>query len=339
MAKVLVCLIGKRTTHNVQFIKYFKNEYDRLIFLTSTKWERSSYGPSSWIMDALRLNDKDVEKIIISRTNIHKMKSVLDNYSFSPDDTYYLNITGGNKLMSIFAANYFKRFNAKNFFLPENRGYLIEFGAENITIPLKNDLTLREYVRSHGLKIFESEREVRSFAESKRLMEQYIKFDGNINKVPDVKYATRYTRREDKEYYSGGWFEEYTYWLLKNNLKLPDSQIAMKVKIENQFTNNEYDVVFVKNDKIFVVECKAYFGKGNLKAKVEHDLYKLAALDDEFGMRSKGLYFTTFDIQGRAAHDNEVLLKRAKDLGVYIFQMKDFYHDIFVKKIKSWFKK
>ncbi len=338
MAKVLVCLIGKRTTHNVQFIKHFRGQYDRLLFLTSAKWERSTYGPSRWIVDSLDLDESKIEKIIISRNNIRKQTEVLDARNLSGEDTYYVNISGGNKLMSIFTANYFKKFNAKIFFLPDNKRYMVQLGNENEIIPLREELTLQEYVRSHGLKIFESEREMRSFVESKRLMEQYIKFDGNINRVPDVKYANRYSRNEDKEYYSGGWFEEYTYGVLKKHLELPDSQIAMKVKIENQYTNNEYDVMFVKHDRIYVVECKAYFGKGNLKAKIEHDLYKLAALDDEFGLQSKGLYFTTFDIAGRAEHDNKVLMKRAKDLGIVVFQMRDLIADRFVGVVKSWFR-
>ena len=44
----------------------------------------------------------------------------------------------------------------------------------------------------------------------------------------------------DRIFYSGGWFEEYIYHKIKNELKLTNNQIAMKVKIANRNTKNEY---------------------------------------------------------------------------------------------------
>ena len=130
MAKVLVCLIGKRTTHNVQFIKYHKGNYDKLIFLTSAKWEHSNYGPSQWIIDALNLDISKIEKIIVSRTDIQKIREVLEERKLPQEDSYVVNVTGGNKLLSIFAANYFKKFDSKLYFLPDNRGYMVQLGRK-----------------------------------------------------------------------------------------------------------------------------------------------------------------------------------------------------------------
>ncbi len=338
MNRILICLIGKRTTHNVQFIKYFDGHFDQLIFLTTSQMEQSNYCPSNWIMDSLGLEQEDVEKILISAYDIKLMEEVLTNHKLDKEASYYVNITGGNKLMSLFAFQFFQDFNAKQFFFPENQDYFLELGKEKIKIPLMDEMTLKEYVRAHGLKIFESERKIHSMAESKRIMRLYIQKGGNMNKMPSIKFAQRNKRNEDKVFYSGGWYEEYIYGVIKRELNIPPSQIAMKVKIEGQYSTNEYDVVFVKDDKIYVVECKAYFGKGNLKNKLEQDLYKLAALDDEFGMRSRSLYFTTFDIAGRDAHVNKIIAKRAKDLGVKIFQMNDMIEEKFIQEMKTWFK-
>ena len=337
MNRVLICLIGKRTTHNVQFIKYFDGFYDQLVFLTTPQMERTDFNPSGWILNSLNIPEEEVKKVFISAYDIRETEAALKAENFSKEPTYYINITGGNKLMTLYTYSFFQNYNAKMFFFPDNQKHFIELGEENNIIPLTEELSLREYVKAHGLEIFESARRGRPFEESKRLMQKYIAKNGNINRIPEVKFASRNLNTEDKVFYSGGWYEEYIYYSLKRGLNIPDNQIAMKIKIRGRHSTNEYDIIFVKNDKIYVVECKAYFGKGNLKNKIENDLYKLAALEDEFGMRARALYFTTFDIAGRDPHVNEVIKKRAKELKIKLFQMEDMINEKFIKEIKSWF--
>lgn len=83
--------------------------------------------------------------------------------------------------------------------------------------------------------------------------------------------------KEEVKYLTGGWFEEYVYFKLKTELELDDDSILTGVKLtkgdiksnESLFksylgddievkmdTMNEFDVMFVKNNILYIVECK-----------------------------------------------------------------------------------
>ena len=62
--------------------------------------------------------------------------------------------------------------------------------------------------------------------------------------------------RSELEYLTGGWFEEYVYYLVKKYIKPQDIALGMKISRLGVRHNNELDVVFTKGNKLFVIECK-----------------------------------------------------------------------------------
>ena len=95
---------------------------------------------------------------------------------------------------------------------------------------------------------------------------------------------------EEIDYLTGGWFEEYVYFLL---LRLVDpQQIAIGVRISRPGSqhNNELDVVFIKANTLFVVECKTGVATDHLFNEI---VYKACALKEAFlGMASHPYIFT-----------------------------------------------
>lgn len=69
--------------------------------------------------------------------------------------------------------------------------------------------------------------------------------------------------KNEVDFLSGGWFEEWTYYSIKENLGLSDCDIVtnVKVKTENNQPTKELDVVFTKNNKLYIVECKSSFDR------------------------------------------------------------------------------
>lgn len=63
--------------------------------------------------------------------------------------------------------------------------------------------------------------------------------------------------KEELEYLTGGWFEEYVYYQVIENLKPNEALIGPHIGREGLSLNNELDVVCIKNNKLFVVECKS----------------------------------------------------------------------------------
>lgn len=81
------------------------------------------------------------------------------------------------------------------------------------------------------------------------------------------------------DYLTGGWFEEYVFYLLLR-LVAPQ-QIAIGVRIARPGTqhNNELDVVFIKANTLFVVECKTGVASDHMFNEI---VYKASALKESF---------------------------------------------------------
>jgi hypothetical protein len=90
--------------------------------------------------------------------------------------------------------------------------------------------------------------------------------DGSGPVIPDLSrflYEIRFVPRQsgfinkmELEYLTGGWFEEYVYYLVKKYVKPQDIAIGVKISRTGIKHDNELDVVFTKGNKLFVIECK-----------------------------------------------------------------------------------
>lgn len=80
------------------------------------------------------------------------------------------------------------------------------------------------------------------------------------------------------DYLTGGWFEEYVYYLIKTVIQ-PD-EIAIGVHIDGCTEikhNNELDVCFIKNNQFFVIECKSGISSESMFNEI---VYKVSALKE-----------------------------------------------------------
>lgn len=96
---------------------------------------------------------------------------------------------------------------------------------------------------------------------------------------------------DELDYLTGGWFEEYVYHILSRHVK--PQQIAIGVRIArpgNHLHNNELDVVFIKANTLFVVECKTGVATDHLFNEI---VYKACALKETFlGLSCRSYIFT-----------------------------------------------
>ena len=84
--------------------------------------------------------------------------------------------------------------------------------------------------------------------------------------------------KREVEYLTGGWFEEYVYFLIKKRVKPQDIALGVRIWRDNvkQKHDNELDVVFTKGNKLFVIECKT-----GVQTKQFNDVvYKLCAISE-----------------------------------------------------------
>jgi hypothetical protein len=101
--------------------------------------------------------------------------------------------------------------------------------------------------------------------------------------------------KHEVRYLTGDWFEDYVYHLIKNHYPLPDGAIALGLQIgaieESENADNELDVVFVYNNKIYLIECKTSMSNGELNI-MNDTMYKSAALQKQFGLLVSTYLFT-----------------------------------------------
>lgn len=327
--KILVSLVSEQTIANVQMIKEFEQEMDMFLFITTRQMEDPDQNRTDWIIDAIQPNKNKIQRLVVSSNQLAKIEEQLKEFGFNEQDIYYVNLTGGNKLMVITAMNFFLEFkNASLFYVSVGSNSYIKIypKKERFVRSFKNNITLFEHLTSYGLKISSREKLVYPPEKAVDLFNKLL-----TNKtIPEIENAHEFKSSKDRRYYSGAWFEEYIYSLIKKHFNLNNSEIGLGVKLKNRNTENEFDVLFVKDNKIYVVECKAYFGHKKIKQKIEKDLYKLSALDDDFGLQAKSVYITTLDIQKNSEKENKTLIKRAKDLNVLFFQYADLFNNQFL---------
>lgn len=92
-------------------------------------------------------------------------------------------------------------------------------------------------------------------------------------------------------YITGGWLEEFCYnEVLKYKGKGLDD-VALGIIPQNAHgRNNEFDVMFTKDNALYTVECKSLDQKDDVKTEA---LYKIAALQRDFGLRIESFFVST----------------------------------------------
>lgn len=103
-------------------------------------------------------------------------------------------------------------------------------------------------------------------------------------------------------YFIGGWLEQWSARMIREQLALPDSALGLGVKIrprrldQEGFGRNEFDVMFIYRNTLHILECKTSLGStyrsSELPPFFDQALYRLAALRREFGMNVRTALLT-----------------------------------------------
>lgn len=83
--------------------------------------------------------------------------------------------------------------------------------------------------------------------------------------------------KADIDYLTGGWFEEYVYYLVKQMLEPQEIAINLTIHCENVKRQNELDVLFMKGNKLYVIECKTGVENNSMFNQI---VYKACALKE-----------------------------------------------------------
>lgn len=304
-----------------------KADFDQYYFITTQKME--SLSKSDSIIDACALPKNKTTKIMVVEDSLKDLFNKLSTIKISEDDDCFINLTGGTKLMTLCVHKYFfenYKDNSNFFYMPIGKNSIVKVHpfdpSKKYIFPIEYRLDLKRYLNAVGLKIddnskfsstvanfqtankifnlhlhngldYEAVSSLRKMTAACNDQSQKIDISGNNKIVNLVKltetFNTAKLTRQQADYITGCWFEEYVYYLIKTHLHLNDNSIATSLII----ANNEFDVMFILNNSLFVIECKT--GLKNLftgKSIINETVYKSAALNKKFGLQAKSYIFT-----------------------------------------------
>ena len=114
--------------------------------------------------------------------------------------------------------------------------------------------------------------------------------------------------QRELEYLTGGWFEEYVYYLVKKYIKPQDIAIGVVISRQGVKHNNELDVVFTKGNKLFVIECKTGVQTERLFNEI---VYKVCAISEALlGVSCNSYIFSLMK------DDSDALKRVAENMGI-----------------------
>lgn len=291
----IVSILSDQLIPNVLFIHKMSKPGDYHVFLTTDEMEGRH--KSVILAGALGLSDGQFKVLCIDPHNpsliIEKLKSAS---WLHPGQSYIVNITGGTKMMSQMVAAFFNSFpDAQVCYWPGSNDPIYQLFPTMATIPKEGapELSLYEYLSSYGYSFSASTTLSQPTDRSEKLFQQVVHKHGAefVHEIVAAK-SQQYTK-SDRQYLLGGWFEEWMYHQLKTILGLKNDQIAFNVKLKSRFattnfeSDNELDIAYIFNHKLYIWECKVYYGSNkSLGSNIRSSAYKLASIRQSLGLQA-----------------------------------------------------
>lgn len=355
MPATSVLLISAETLPNVLFIREFPAE--QYVFITTDKMEKEQR--SHWIVRAAGITESQVQRIMVNQDDFGQVLQALEAADLQPSADWRVNITGGNKLMSIAAFDFFARHDAAIFYLAvDNRHFQQLFPYTN-SYPIKYQVGLSEYLAAYG-RIFNSMANPKlqnSLQEAITLMNECRSVNGIVGEslVLREKISTTKNLAEQQVFYTGQWFELYVYQTIKQHLKLSDAEIALSAALYpidsdkeirmNHNKDNDIDVCFVHNNYFYIMECKVYTSQikaRNLQqskgvSSIHSHLYKLAAVKQPLGLNARAFLITPNNLTANPTSFEAIkkrceLLRISKPIDYQTLQTEQSFHKFLLEK-------
>ena len=354
MKNLIVTLLSDQTIPNVQFIKEKQNGETVFLFVSTSRMEEK--GVRIWIQKVCDIPvDMTITKIIdqFSSTDIENKLSEINYDSY---DKIIVNVTGGTKIMSHFVTEFFKeKPDAEIYYLTGTDNNILQVfpKTKQSQKAISCNITLKEYVESHGFEINEGKMSGINADYSQGFLSSFLGFSDNertiVNKLRDYRNKNSFKvseidglldilcainfptndyyltiRKNQIKYLTGDWFEEYIYHRLKSELNLSDDYIKTGITLTKGNTANEFDVVFLWNGKLYTIECKTSIknktkdGEQNI---LNDTIYKATALQKNLGLYSIFSICTLSSKENGEVRENH--LTRGKLFNIEVFCKED----------------
>jgi len=289
MSRLLVSLVSDQTIPNVLFIKEMK-EIDRYVFVSTGKMEKDE--KVGMICRGAGIDVNRAEVVVVEEDSLSDIEDQLKTLNIGDNDSITVNLTAGTKIMSIGVYNFFRARAAGIYYLPIGKNIYKKIFpySKHRLFDLKTRIHLKEYLYSHGIEIknAESHNLFQPTEETTDFFRRFLNREFPLNIFPRLREFRKHPKMKRKgfveltegdddirefcasigwdnltrlnrdfvEYLTGGWFEEYVFTTVKTSGSLRDEDIGLNFRIKHKNADNEFDVMFVHDNALHVVECK-----------------------------------------------------------------------------------
>ncbi len=342
MKRIIVSIVSEQTVPNYLFIKEIFQIGDELLFISSNKYADRI----DWILQTLDYRNCKEERIVFPERGEEKWVDMETQLleKLSKEVLYVVNLTGGTKYMSLLTQSVFEKYNSRFYYIPYPQNIILE-PSTNDAIPLKYRLDIKEYLSCYNVSFIEKYTvEERIYTDSfyERFLHGYLDYNvidllrgyRNNKKVAIASIETcvatekrpqipnlgsflksisfplqekGFLTKPEIEFLTGGWFEEYMYYLIKDKIHPQDIKLGVLIQRTDRTNQNDLDVVFMSGNKLFVIECKT----GIQGQKMFNEtVYKATAIKEAV----LGLSANTFVVALVSGDEN--LKNTAKNMGI-----------------------
>ena len=336
MKTILISLVSDHTIPNILAIHHFKP--DELLFISTTKMEKKNKVSAILMtLNRLALGYKSDPVIVTEDSILDCHKKIGEWIDGKEDAEFVVNLTGGTKIMSIAAYEFFKDYSNKMIYVPIPKNeFIVPFPKKRPGKPVKLDLRLSviDYLTAYGLTILNASHldSYREGAIKRKELSEWIagNYDNLKNLLKWLCEKLRTHRRDNQfiledeflgasgeekqllsklnfdykegsvfkklskaeiKYLTGGWLEEFCFVKVSELIGQGIDDAVLELQIKNCLgRDNEFDIMFTKDNALYFIECKSLDQNEDKKTDA---LYKVGALQKEFGLRVESFFVTT----------------------------------------------
>lgn len=340
MNKTIVSIISEQSIPNYLFIKEMFQPGDKLMFISSKKMSQRIKWITNTLQWNMAETEEIVFEKDGDEENWPLMTARIDA-ALSKENSYCVNLTGGTKFMALAVQSVFENYSTKFYYIPYPQNIILSM-QEGRACPIKYRVSVEEYTKLYNQPLrkaheatmpqeytdsffeqflnrfsqqdFATVDKLRYYRDLKSIQIAEIETMTNSDKLPQIEDLGAFLNRiafpndgtlskNQSQYLTGGWFEDYVYFKIKELLRPNDIVLGAKTSS----TNNDLDVVFTLGNKLFVVECKTGVEKRGMLNEI---VYKASALKENlFGLSAKSYIFSL-------GKDDEEWSMAAENMGI-----------------------
>ena len=126
---LLVSLVSDQTIPNVHLINEYGSQIDQYLFISTQAMEKK--GVRQWIVNACHLPGESLlPAVVVDQFSFDNIELQLDRIDFEAYGRIIVNLTGGTKVMTLAAFDFFKDLGAEIFYITGSDDRLIKLAPE-----------------------------------------------------------------------------------------------------------------------------------------------------------------------------------------------------------------